>query len=761
MCYLVKIINLSSSKRYLKIVVVIYIDMNKIWIYWDTIQDNIYNTINSLMDKSTTENIKLVKMSINNENDYINAIKILNNDVCEYTSMHSICNFLQFNSPNEELRKKCGQSDMLLKNYITALNINENIYNKINIIYNYGKKHNCMSNIENNFLCKLMDGYKNNGITNDEKTRFQLIKIRNEINKIEKNMSKNMEKSDHLLFAFNKIDLDGISGTILKTIVIKQDTTKYYINLNKHAYIICMSYIKNENVRKNIELIYHTKCADISIDILRLFVLKDEYAKLLSYDNYAEYQAHNQMSKTQSNIKKFLYEISDKITNKYLRELDTIKKIKKAKYNNIDISSHDLQFCIATWKKKYKVSDKSIREYFPLFYVIEKIFMVYGKMFDVIIEQTDPQYKWTENIYFYVVKNKTKILGYFYVDLFKRDGKRNQIRCFTLQHKSSISLPISVLVSSFKNMNTLLSHNDVILIFHEFCHIINHMLNESEYCLLDSNNMEDDFSEIPALIMENLCWNKNILKLLSCHYVTKKEISDETVDKLIKMKDINTGIYYKKHIMLSIYDQMIHSNTIFLNDAKNILKNIYPKNNSDGNKAAICLLSNLYERIHKTVFYEENDIKFNKGSIMPSSWFNFIGNTDGRYYAYLWSKVIASDIYNEKFSKIDIIDDNNNELLSFKHYILENKQAFNGQQILSCYLSNTKKNEDIHIISDVEQSYYMSTDKFNNIESNIDSDVEYSNRFSEVYSEDYPTETDSNADVIDHVTRKLESLNKK
>ena len=87
-----------------------------------------YDKIKELVERSTLNNVKLVKMNINSQTDYTEAINILNNDICEYTSMHTICNFLQFISTSNEIKKSCSQSDSLLTNYIVALNFDEKIY---------------------------------------------------------------------------------------------------------------------------------------------------------------------------------------------------------------------------------------------------------------------------------------------------------------------------------------------------------------------------------------------------------------------------------------------------------------------------------------------------------------------------------------------------------------------------------------------------------------------------------------------------------
>jgi Zn-dependent oligopeptidase len=318
---------------------------------------------------------------------------------------------------------------------------------------------------------------------------------------------------------------------------------------------------------------------------------------------------------------------------------------------------------------------------------------IYQKLFNIKFYSFENEFIWHSDVRMFCVNDGTTnaLIGHFYLDLFKRNGKYDQIRCFSLQNgcanvdsSQKYQHPISALISSFNKPSklkpTLLSHGEVVSFFHEFGHVIHQLLGQTKYSLLSGTNVEDDFVETPAQVLENLCWTKEILNIVSSHYITKKSLPNNIIDKMVKMRNLNVGLHYKKHILISIYDQLIHSSDNFIKTSEELLK-------IDDNDRIISMMSQLFKQLHQQVFTSslltnKITIGFNDGIFMPSSWINFIGGVDARYYGYLWSKVLSSDIYMNKFYQKDI----KNAGYEFKKSILEKGGSASANSILKNYL---------------------------------------------------------------------------
>jgi len=267
-----------------------------------------------------------------------------------------------------------------------------------------------------------------------------------------------------------------------------------------------------------------------------------------------------------------------------------------------------------------------------------------------------------------------------------------------------------------------------------------HIIGVTKYTIFSGTNIEHDFIKIPPQTIENLCWNRQILKILSSHYKTKKKLSSKIIDKMIKIRNLNVGYHYKKHIMFSLYDQFMHSSDLLLNMIEDFLKIKDDKERKDNIISSMIEFNNkLYQQIMYNDINTNNNIIFSENTIMLTPWLNIIGGIDGRYYSYIWSKVISSKIYHEKFSNKPLVGAGND----FSKYILSKGGSEEAGKILRDYL---KKDIDIDgflkmydLDTDAEFSFFFNTEKIENDDNDnsvfsteYESSYEYTNRFTEL-----------------------------
>jgi len=623
---------------------------HNLWIHWAMTGNEILNKTKYFIDKSIKNNKKLLVINIKNNKNIKEFMAQLADDITEYTTIHSMCRFLQYVSPDLDIRKNCYISDLLLTKYINELNLREDIYCKIKAFYK--KYNNVLKSADNLFIDTIIKGYERNGINLSKKNKEKLLKVKQEISKIEKAIGKFINNNKDVIVKLTKDQTDGLN-------YIKNGK----IILNKCNYLNCMRYINDESVRKQLELDYSAKYSYIINDISRLIVLRDKHAKLLSYNNHSDYKASMNMAKNSSDIKDFLTELLYKLDNRYFREIETLLKLKKYDNNVINknkINSWDLQYYINKWKKEYGLNEQYVCEYFPVSHVIKSTFEIYEQLFSIKFIKISNRSLWHNDVLLYKVIENDNNLGYFYLDLYSRDNKYSQTRCFTLQpacmfpiKSNEYKLSIIALVTSFNIKNNkdgiiLLNHNDTISFFHEFGHILHNLFGKTKYCIFSGTNVETDFVETPALVLDYLCWDKTILKKLSCHYKTKKSLADNIIDKMIKIRDIDIGIHYKKHILISIYDQLIHSSDNFVKLCSEHLKGT---NNRERN--LMITFKSLYKQLHENILcvvtnkIPNYNIGYNDGILFPGLWINYICGGDAQYYGYIWSKIYAADLFNE------------------------------------------------------------------------------------------------------------------
>ena len=798
------------------------IDKN-FWEEWNISPDNIIKKAQNFIKKSIKSNNKLINIDLTDEKNHAIFLSTLVDDITEYTLIHTISGFLQIVGEINQTSAnfvKCGYTvDILLSTYESELNMKKDIYDKIVEFYHIIKNNSKYDEIDKRFLLKIINKYIKSGINLNTNDKKYLINIKKEIGKIENTIMRNIIDTDNKYIEFSKKDLSGL----FKYPVISNNPTKYGISLDDISYFKCMGQIKNPNVRKYIEYCYGRKCIKNIDNILRLLVLRHKHAKILSFNNHSDYIVRNQMANNSNNINECLKNLLAKLNIRYYKEMTTLLKVinkSNPKHNHKKkVNSWDILYYITQWKLQYGINYKVITEYFPLNHVIPATLSIYQYLFNLKFIKLKNPIVWHKDVIMYEVRDSksNKLIGYFYLDPYKRNNKSNQIKCIGLrqncmyptyfmegsQSNPTSQVPIVAMLAPFKR-NSLLTHFDVISFFCEFEYVIYYLCNRSKYCIFNGIFAEIEFINTIPLVMGNICWENIILKKLSSHYKTKKPLPDKIINKLKNAKNLTVGINYKLIILNAIYDQTIHTHNTFINYCETLLKN---KDIKIRQTSIIDYMSKAYKKLYNNIMcYKKNplySIKLNDGIFMLGSWKNLIANKDGRSYEYIWSKIISLEIYQNKFLNNRTISPSMSSLkssaLDLKKNLIEKGGSIDARILIKDYLGklptingflkmyNLDVNPEYSFYLNSDKSTFNYNDQFNiknkyNIPTmpyrkvtNIPSEYSamYSNKFCEINdtypleeSRSKPTYTDTISNIantgrmnnINHIKNKLNNL---
>jgi len=739
--------------------------------YWNMDGNDIINRAKKFINKSIATNQKLLKLNLDHNAERNKFIALLSDDTTEFTICHSICNYIKYITSDNQLKYNCIEAEELLTKYINNLNQNRSLYEKI---IEFKKKSTKLSSEDIRFINRVIVEYQRNGIHLNSRDQKKLFIIKNEILKLEQFIEHSINKYDHSIIEFNVKDLKGLPNIILKSFP-KLGSNSVGIRMVKNNYNHCMRYIDDPSIRKKIYKLYSSRSSDTSINIVKLAILRHKMAQLLSsnknFQNYTDFKLNLQMARTSTNVTNFLINFLKYFDVKYVSEITTLLKIKKNSCKNskikFDNQIHiwDLQYYVNKWKIKYGLNENKIRKYFCLHNVIKTILNFYQNLFGLKFHKLKNKSNPSIPLY-YVTDRQNVSLGYFYLDLFHRKNKIKDIRCFYLlpgciypMINGDLQLPIIALTASFKNSNkfTFLYHNEVYTLFHEFTHIVHQLVGKTKFSLFSGTNVEIDFIETPAQIIDNLFWTKNMIKKLSSHCNTGQPLPDDIIDKMIKIRNITIGITYKKHILISLYDQLLHSSEDLITICKNILTN---DKYTDKRKEINSILSDTYSKLwYKIMSNSSNDmysINILDDDTMPIEWPIFIFN-GATYYSTLWNKVQSASIYHDKFHNKKINQKLGKEMID---KMLKFGGSIDAINILEYYLGRRPTIDGFLQLNDLlvnndEFSYYFNTDTVNKINTDSVNDTEaYSNNFTEICSDSY---TDTQKKVIKYLK---ESFNK-
>ncbi len=425
-------------------------------------------------------------------------------------------------------------------------------------------------------------------------------------------------------------EMAGIPETV-KSRFTKLPRGKYQIPAKTTYYMDFMENASNSQARKKMYAIYNNREAKSNTELLQKTVrLRREAAELLGFKDWADYRTYDKMAKTGRNAWQFLQDLKSKMTLAYKKDFQELLNFKKSyepqsnKFEPWDTAyySHHLKI------KNYSVDDELIREYFPADYVVKKMFEIYSKLLGVNFTPVRNTVTWhsTVNLFEMTDAQTHKTVGYFYTDLYPREGKYNHAAAFPLRSGREINgqyqPPIAAIVANLnpptKDRPSLLSHDDVETLFHEFGHVMHMTLTKAKYASLSGASVAGDFVEAPSQMLENWVWQPEILRMITAHYSDhSKKMSDELIEKLIRSRKFNQAYGFNGQLLYGIYDLTLHQS---------------PKDLD---------VTVTFQRLYKEIMLMDllPDTHF------PASFGHIMGGYDAGYYGYLWSNVYAFDMF--------------------------------------------------------------------------------------------------------------------
>jgi oligopeptidase A len=445
------------------------------------------------------------------------------------------------------------------------------------------------------------------------------------------------------------LELAGIPARTIgraKQLAAEKKLTGWILTLDFPTYYAIITYADHRPLREKIYTAYVTRASDqgpqagqfdntqIINEILRL---RYELAELVGFSNYAELSLATKMVKKPSEIFSFLENLIEHSQKQAKKEINALASFAKKSANIEDFSAWDVAYFSEKLKEEnFLFNTEDLRPYFPENSVLEGLFTIASRLFNLTIEEEPLPSSWNPNVRFFSIASDQKKLGYFYLDLYARSNKRSgawmdecQIRRKKLNDE--IQLPVAYLVCNFNppdsNGNSLLSHDEVMTIFHEFGHGLQHLLTTVDVAGVSGiRGIAWDAVELPSQLMEHWGWSEESLKLISRHFKTGKKLPKTLFKKMIKAKNFQSGMQLLKQIEYSLFDLQIHQ---------------------------------AYDPENKNFVQDTLDNLRKKFSVIPTPIFNrfqnsfshiFAGGYAAGYYSYLWAEILACDVFS-KFEK--------------------------------------------------------------------------------------------------------------
>ncbi|MFN9280657.1 MAG: M3 family metallopeptidase [Betaproteobacteria bacterium] len=428
------------------------------------------------------------------------------------------------------------------------------------------------------------------------------------------------------------------------------------LTLHAPSYLPAMQHVHDREVRQALYRAYVTRASehgppeqDNTAIIQEQLTLKQEEARLLGRANYAQVSLAPKMAGSPQEVLDFLRLLAQRARPSAHKDFEELKAFAAAELALADLQAWDVPYASERLReRRYAYSEEEVRAYFTLPRVLQGLFEIIETLFGVrIVEDQAPV--WHDSVKFYRIEQPAAQAGdaapttvaHFYLDLHARPGKSPgawmsdaQSRWRRPDGAGAVQTPVARLICNFASplggRPALLTHDDVITLFHEFGHGLHHMLTQVEDLAVSGiAGVEWDAVELPSQFMENFCWEWSVLRRLTAHVDTGQALPRELFDKLLAAKNFQSGLATLRQIEFGLFDMRLHAEPGSQADVQRVMDEV---------RAEVALL---------------HPPAFNRFQNAFSHIFG--GGYAAGYYSYKWAEVLSADAWSA-FEETDPLD---------------------------------------------------------------------------------------------------------
>jgi len=436
-------------------------------------------------------------------------------------------------------------------------------------------------------------------------------------------------------------DVAGIPNDVLQaaqTAAQIEGANGYKLSLKMPCYLPVMQYAHSSSLREKLYRAYSTRASDQSEHpqfdnsalLQEILQLRQEEAELLSYANHAQVSLASKMAESPDHVMQFLRDLAQRAKPFAKNDLAEMRAFASDELGLENPQAWDWTYIGEKLKEsRYAFSEQEVKPYFTAPKVLSGLFKIVETLFEVQI-QPDKAPVWHPSVLFYRIEREGQLLGQFYLDPSARKGKRggawmDDVRARWLRpDNGKLQTPIAHLVCNFaegvNGQPALLTHDDVITLFHECGHGLHHMLTQvNERDVSGISGVEWDAVELPSQFMENFCWEWTVLRHMTAHLDTGEPLPRALFDKMLAAKNFQSGLQTLRQIEFSLLDMRLHSEKAAADHVMQVLQEVR-------DEVAV---------LHPPAFNR-----------MPHSFSHiFAGGYSAGYYSYKWAEVLSADAY--------------------------------------------------------------------------------------------------------------------
>ena len=594
--------------------------------------------------------------------------------------------FFNLNSAetNDEIQKLAQEISPLLTEFSNDITLNKKLFKRVKALYEIKDDLN-LNPEEDMLLEKKYKSFSRNGANLPQDKKNELREIDKQLSKLKLKFGENVlaETNKFEMLISDEKDLSGLpegAKEAAKQLAESKNKNGWLFTLDYPSYIPFMKYADNRELREKLAKAFGSKgFKNNNLDnqkiVLDIANLRYKRAVLLGYTTHAHFVLEERMAETPEKVEAFLNELIEKAKPAAEKEFKNLQNFANELDGITKLEKWDSAYYAEKLKQKlFNLDDEKLKPYFKLENVIDGVFTVANKLFDLNFEQINTIDTYHEDVLTYkVTDGQGELVSIFYADFFPRPGKRNGawMTSYKPQFLKSgrMERPHVSIVCNFtkptKSKPSLLTFNEVTTLFHEFGHALHGMLANTTYPSLSGTNVYWDFVELPSQVLENWCYEKEALELFAKHYETGEVIPMDLVEKIKDSATFHEGMQTLRQLSFGLLDMSWHGqDPSKIKDVKN----------------------QELKAFRDTQLYP--DVSENCMSTSFSHIFQ--GGYSSGYYSYKWAEVLDADAF-ELFKEKGIF--NKTVANKFKENVLSKGGTENPMTLYKRFRGHEPKSE--------------------------------------------------------------------
>lgn len=567
-----------------------------------------------------------------------------------------------FNLTSAETNDSLKQISLAILPLLTKHNddiyLNEALFSRVDDLYQ-NRQSQSLTKEQSRLLDKVYNKFLRSGAKLSDSEKTKLREINEKLASLGLQFGDNIlnEDNTYKLYIEDEKSLGGLPEAFIENAASEAKANgkegKWLVTLHNSSRLPFLQYAKDRELRKELFTAYINRGNNQNENnnkqiITEIIKLRLEKAKLLGYNNYANFVLAENMAKDSETVMTFLNNLWPYAISKANKERNDLQKMMNSEGIEGELQGWDWWYYTTKLRQeRFNMDENEVKPYFTLENVRDGAFDVASKLYDISFTklQNIPVYHPDVEV-FEVKTTDGKHLGVFYVDYFPRLGKRSGAWMNTYRDQKLGVRPLVCNVASFtkptETTPSLLTLDEVRTLFHELGHGLHGLLTECNYTGVSGTNVARDFVELPSQMNEHWAFEPEVLKMYAKHYETGEVISDQLIEKIQEQSTFNEGFRTTELLAAALLDMELHC-----------LENIdadFDIEEFETNKMKQLGLPSLIPPRYRTTYFN-----------------HIIGGYAAGYYSYLWSNILDNDAF-EAFKERGIF--NKEEADKYKNVIL-------------------------------------------------------------------------------------------